>query len=51
MSIEPLNHTLYIDLPIDELDGRLSMEELEARLELDCWLYGYCLPQCAVYRT
>ena len=34
-----LNSTLYTDLPIDELDGRLSMEELESRLELECWLH------------
>lgn len=37
MSIRPLNKMLYTDLPIDELEGRLSMEELETRLELGCW--------------
>ncbi len=37
MSVKPLNHTLYTDLPIDEMEGRLALEELETRLELDCW--------------
>ncbi len=32
-----LNQKLYTDLPIDELDGRLAVEELEERLELSCW--------------
>ncbi len=32
-----LNQKLYTDLPIDELDGRLAVEELEERLELRCW--------------
>ncbi len=34
-----LNQKLYTDLPIDELDGRLAVEELEERLELRCWTY------------
>ncbi len=33
-----LNQKLYTDLPIDELDGRLAVEELEERLELRCWV-------------
>jgi hypothetical protein len=35
--IVSLNHQLYTDLPIDELEGRLAMEELEERLEMACW--------------
>jgi len=45
--INPLNHKLYTDLPIDELEGRLAMEELEDRLELACWPWcnsHYCTP-------
>jgi hypothetical protein len=52
MNMKHLNSTLYTDLPIDELDGRLSMEELESRLELECWLHvcglncpGYTAPE------
>jgi hypothetical protein len=36
MEMKELNHTLYTDLPIDELDGRLALEELENKLELIC---------------
>ncbi len=32
-----LNEKLYTDLPIDEMDSRLAVEELEERLELGCW--------------
>ena len=35
-----LNHHLYTDLAIDELDGRLTMEELEDKLEMKCWEYS-----------
>ena len=48
MTIKSMNHKLYTDLPIDELDRRLQIEDLETRLELDCWtdicyiFYGEC---------
>ncbi len=32
-----LNQKLYTDLPIDEMDEQLAVEELEERLELSCW--------------
>ena len=47
MSIEHLNHTLYTDLPIDEMDYRL--EKLESRLALDCWLVS--APYCRCYAS
>ena len=45
MGIRNLNHTLYTDLPIDQLDQRLAMEELENRLELGCWIHA-CYEHC-----
>lgn len=39
MQIKNLNEKLYTDMPIDELDERLSMEELKDKLELKCWDY------------
>ena len=54
MNINPVNKMLYTDLPIDELDERLSMEELEIKLELDCWILcsklspAPCWFQCAL---
>lgn len=47
MAIEHLNHSLYTDLPIDELDQRLAVEELETKLEMDCYL-DWCAVQCQV---
>ena len=39
--VNSLNNQLYTDLPIDELDGRLAVEELEDKMELDCpWFLG-----------
>ncbi len=38
--MKSLNQYLYTDLPIDELDERVSVDELEERLELGCWLDG-----------
>jgi hypothetical protein len=43
MEMKELNHTLYTDLPIDELDRRLALEDLENKLELECivvWCVG-----------
>ncbi len=38
--IRHLNQKLYTDLPLDELEERVSIEELEDRLELFCWSWG-----------
>ena len=47
MDIKHLNHALYTDLPIDELDGCLAVEELEIRTELGvCWMW-ICADYCA----
>lgn len=48
MDIMHLNCTLYTDLPIDEWDERLAVEELEIRAELGvCWMW-ICMDYCAV---
>jgi hypothetical protein len=48
--MENLNNKLYTDLPIDELEKRLSAEELEEKLELGTVCVGWyicdCPPDC-----
>lgn len=52
MEIQLLNHTLYTDLDVEEMNSRLSLEHLEARLELLCSNYcqteAGCAPDCSI---
>jgi len=53
--INALNKSVYTDMPIDELETRMAMEQLEERLEMVCWTRcegAYCAPNqqwCQVY--
>lgn len=44
-TIHSINEPLLVDINLDELEARLSIELLEDRLELGCWVQcnGLCI--------
>ncbi len=44
--VHSLNQTIELDEGLEALEARLSVELLEERLEMDCWVY--CQQECLV---